>query len=295
MTIMTEVPTSLPSIAVGPAPGRKPKGRRIVLFGDSHSHAVQRAIDKRIGKGLPVPIVAYRLLKEKGEKPAGTSLLSRFLPRVRRRRATTTQLGDITLEEFLKIARKLGPDDVVLSMIGGNQHAVFSTIQHPRPFDFFTPELKSALQGEIEIVPYRAFEEVFAKGLRKGDGQSIKALRAATTARVVHIIPPPPKADNAHIERHHESLFAKDGLANHGVSPPELRLKFWNLQTQVLGALCGEIDVELMMPPERTVDESGFLRPEFYARDATHGNWRYGERVLREIEKRFLAEPANKS
>ncbi len=45
------------------------------------------------------------------------------------------------------------------------------------------------------------------------------------------------------------------------------------------------------MPPKRGVDGEGFLREEFYANDATHGNWRYGERVIREIERRY-AEPA---
>jgi hypothetical protein len=39
------------------------------------------------------------------------------------------------------------------------------------------------------------------------------------------------------------------------------------------------------MPPRRAVNEAGFLRPEFYASDATHGNWLYGERILRQLEK----------
>lgn len=283
MNIITQGPGLAPQLA-------RPKQPRIVLFGDSHSHAVQRAIEKRKGKGQPVPVVAYRLLKDKTDREVGTSLIARFIGKFSFLENREGQLGDIRLEAFIKTIRTLRRDDVVLSMIGGNQHAVFSTIQHPQRFDFFTPQGEPTEEPPLEIVPYRAFEDVFIKGLSKGDGQSIKALRGATVARLVHIIPPPPKADNAHIERHHESLFAKDGLTSRGVSPPELRLKFWNLQTRVLEQLCAEIGVEVMMPPARTVDEDGFLRPEFYANDATHGNWRYGERVLREIEKRFLSD-----
>jgi hypothetical protein len=247
--------------ADGAAAG-KSKRPRIFLFGDSHSHAVQRAIEKRVGKGQGAPLSAHRLLKVKNGK----------------------EIGDTSFEDFLELAAGLGPEDVVLSMIGGNQHSVFSLIQHPQPFDFFIAHV--AADPGMEIIPYRALEEVFARGLRRGDGQSLEALRNATSARVVHVIPPPPKGDNAFITQYHESNFARD-LPSLGVSSPELRLKFWQLQTRVLEQLCAELGVEVMLPPRRTVDEEGFLRSEYYAQDATHGNWRYGERVLRAVEQRY--------
>jgi hypothetical protein len=240
--------------------------REIVLFGDSHSHAIQRALDKREGKDQPIPLAAHRLLKQKNG----------------------SHIGDMSFDDFLKLIGKLGPNDVVLSVIGGNQHAVYSTIQHQLPFDFLEPGEAALPDPSRKIIPYRAVEMAFASGLRRGDGRSLEAIRAATTARVVHIIPPPPKADNAFIHEHHESLFASEGLASRGVSSPGLRLKFWKLQTRVLEMLCSEFGIEVMMPPAKTVDSRGFLRPEYYARDATHANWRYGERVVREIENRFL-------
>jgi hypothetical protein len=247
----------------------KSKRPRILLFGDSHSHAVQRAIEKRKGKDTPAPVAAYRLLKEKNGR----------------------SIGDMTFEDFLEMTRKLGPEDIVLSMIGGNQHAVFSTVQHPQPFDFFAPgQVPPSPELSAKIVPYRALEHAFANGLQRGDGKSLEALRKATVARVVHIISPPPKQDNAHIQQYHETHFANDGLASRGVSPPALRLKFWTLQTRVLESICCALGIEVMMPPTGAVDEQGFLRREYYAQDATHANWRYGERVLREVERRFLPE-----
>lgn len=245
--------------------------RKILLFGDSHAHAVQRAIAKREGKGQSAPISAHSLLKDKNG----------------------VRIGSTTLERFLKLIGELGPDDVVVSMVGGNQHAVYSTIQHPQPFDFFTPD-QPASEGAGEIIPYRAIEDVFEYGLRKGDGRTLEAIRAATAARVVHVLPPPPKQDNDHISRHHETVFRED-LPEYGVSSPELRLKFWNLQSRILKRLCKEFQIEVMMPPKRAVDEEGFLRAEFYANDATHGNWRYGERVIREIERRYVGTPAERA
>lgn len=240
----------------------------ILLFGDSHSYAVGRAVEKRKGKGHPVPLTVHRLSKEKNGK----------------------RIGDTTMEQFLDRIRKLAPDDVVLSMIGGNQHAVLSTIQHPEPFDFFTPQAWGMPQpASCAVVPFKALEDAMTKGLRNGDAKSLRAIRQATAARVVHIIPPPPKADNAFIQGHHESLFAGAGIATLGVSHPVLRLKFWMLQTLVLRRICRKLNIELLMPPRVAVTE-GFLKPDYYADDATHANWRYGERLLREIEKRFIPD-----
>jgi hypothetical protein len=248
----------------------KPADCRALLFGDSHAHAVLRAIDKREGKGLPVPLSAHRLLKEKNG----------------------VRIGTTSFEAFLKLVSDLKPEDLVVSMIGGNQHAVYSTIQHPQRFDFHSPDIPS-VDRSGELIPYRALKQVFVKGLRTGDGRSLEALRSATVARVVHILPPPPKQDNEHIAQNHETLFAKD-LPQLGVSSPELRLKFWKLQMRVLLRICQDLGIEVMKPPKRAVDEAGFLRQEFYANDATHGNWLYGERVLRDIERLYLNTSAER-
>lgn len=239
----------------------------IMLFGDSHSYAVQRAIEKRAGKGRTAPLVAHRLSKTKNGKT----------------------VGDTSFEAFLTKIGKLGPDDVVLSMIGGNQHAVFSLVQHPRRFDFFEPDGRRPEEGS-EVIPYRLLAGFFEEAIRNGDGKSLEALRKATKARVVHVIPPPPKADNDFLQQHHESVFASEGIASNGVSSPALRMKFWKLQTQVLEKICSELGIEVLMPPARTVDKRGFLARDFYANDATHANHVYGEFVLREVEARFAGE-----
>lgn len=255
-----ETPMNMTQAEV-PETARKKRAPRVQLFGDSHAHAVLRAIAKREGKGQPIPLSAHRLLKEKNG----------------------VRIGTTSFETFLKLIRDLGRDDLVVSMIGGNQHAVYSTIQHPQHYDFFTPDGDPVEEG-VEIIPYRAIYEVFWRGLKSGDARSLEAIRDATVARVVHVLSPPPKEDNEHIVKNHETSFAKD-LPLRGVSSPALRLKYWKLQTRVLMRICKELGIDVMMPPARAVDEGGFLRPEFYANDATHGNWLYGERILREVER----------
>lgn len=258
--------------AAAPRSSRKAapaKQRRILLFGDSHAHAVQTAITKRRGKGQTTRVTAYRLLKQKKQG---------------------VHVGDSSLQDFLALVADAGPDDLVVSMIGGNQHAVYSTIQHPRPFDFYNPEGDPVDDSVEEIIPYHVLADLFGRGLWGGDGASLKALRKATHARIIHVLPPPPKADNDHIIKNHETFFADD-LPEHGVSPPMLRLKFWKLQARLLRKICTALNIEVMMPPARAVDEQGFLRPEFYAQDATHGNWLYGERIIRTLEKMHPETP----
>jgi hypothetical protein len=244
---------------------------RMMLFGDSHSYAIQRAIERRQAKGRPVPLAVHRLLKIKNDR----------------------ELGDTSFEDFLVMVGKLSPQDVVLSAIGGNQHAVYSTIQHPVPFSFFEPDSSAPIPADVSVIPYRILEANFAKGIRARDGASLTALRNATQARVVHLLAPPPKRDNEHIMRHHESRFAHENIAGLGVSPPELRMKFWNLQRRVLEDICEELGIEVLGPPAAAVDEDGFLAPEFYASDATHANPAYGELVVAQAEETFgAAEPA---
>jgi hypothetical protein len=242
------------------------KKSKILLFGDSHVYAVERAIYHRNFKRWPIPLTAYRRLKEKGGK----------------------QLGDLRFEGFLDLIKTLEPHDIVLSMIGGNQHSIFSMVQHPQPFDFFDAESPAVVEPGAQIIPYRIIEELFAEGIRRGDVECIATIRRSTAARVVHIIPPPPKADNAYIQQYHEAVFATD-IASRGVSPASLRLKFWKLQTRILERSCREAEVEILLPPAATLDEGGFLAPKFYAKDATHANPAYGEAVLTEIEERFVA------
>lgn len=239
---------------------------RIMLFGDSHSYAMQRAAERRTKKRLDVPVEIHRLLKQKND----------------------VVIGDTSLEQFVDKIRGLAADDAVISMIGGNQHAVFSTIQHPRPFDFIEPSRPNWLPAAgSELIPYAALHGNFTDGITRGDGKSIKALRDATVAHVVHVLPPPPKRDTAHILSHHESRFAEDGIAQFGVSSAELRMKCWILQKDVLVQFCRQIDVEVMFPPDEACDADGFLLPDYYANDATHANPSYGELIMQKLESRW--------
>lgn len=241
------------------------KRPRIVLFGDSHSHAVHVAVERRLAKGVAVPLAVFRprKYKESGAK-----------------------VGNTTFPDFLDLISSFGPDDLVLSMIGGNHYAAFSGIQHPQPFDFFTRVSAAAVAEGVDIIPYMAVSAYFFRLISKDTGRRLKALRNATQARVVHLVLPPPIADNDFIAGHLKPHLSARGIASTGVSSPELRLKCWQLQRLILHKICHSLGIEIMPPPPKAVD-GGFLRAKYYGHDSTHANWLYGELVLREVEARF--------
>lgn len=271
---------------------------RIIIFGDSHVHAIQEAIKVRLAGDVPVSIEARRLLKTKTRDdgsahprvPGATLwewLRERWRGFFRKSNAGTRRtLGDTTLKEFLAIARSLRPCDILVSAVGGNQHAVFSTIQHADPFDFFFPEDRpDETENDVPLIPFRPLYDFFCNGLRLGDGATIAALRRSTRARMVHILAPPPKRDTAFIHRYHDSHFASEGISSFGVSSPQLRLKFWRMQNRALREICAPLGVETIEPPDVACDAEGFLDPSYYARDATHANAAYGELVLEQLEQ----------
>ena len=269
----------------------QPQVGRVVVVGDSHIHAIKDALEERSTTGGSTSIEAYRLLKVKQlaepvekQPRSGPRRLLESGRKLFNGSRDVTVLGDISYDQALKTARRLRPQDVLVSVIGGNQHAVFSTIQHPQPFDFMLPGDVAAPAEGAELVPFHALHGYFQLGLRKGDGETIAAFRKATSARMIHLLAPPPKRQNEWIEQHHDSWFVAEGLTRQGVSTPELRLKFWHLQNRVMEEICAELGVEVLGPPHRSSEADGFLERPCYAGDATHANRHYGELVLQQIE-----------
>lgn len=288
----------------GHGAGDEPTAPRIIIFGDSHVHAIQEAIKARKADGVAVSIEARRLLKTKarGDDPVpsrfpGAPYLERLTGYMRKRSEDSARpndsagprtLGDTTLKQFLGIARSLRPCDVLVSAVGGNQHAVFSTIQHADPFDFFFPEDRpDTTEANVPLVPFKPLYDHFSAGLRLGDGATITALSRSTSARMVHLLAPPPKRDAAFIQRNHDTHFASEGIASLGVSSPQLRLKFWQMQNRALQEICADLGIETLPPPAAACDVDGFLDQSYFARDATHANAAYGELVLEQLEQCF--------
>jgi hypothetical protein len=249
-----------------------PEGPRIAVFGDSHTAALLRASQGTERQHHYDHIRIMRLRKQKDGKTVGDADLSRFCAEI----------------------RGYAQADFVFSAVGGNQYAVISTVQGPVEYDF----LASATDEEVasdaaQRVPLRAIAGFVDAGVRSSLGPVLREIREATRASVFHLAPPPPKQDNEFIAKHFESRFVQDGIHELGPTRPQLRLKCWRLQLQSLATLCGELGIQLVLPPGKSVTEDGFLKRHYYAKDVTHGNRRYGEMVLKQILK--ISETTHKA
>ena len=169
----------------------------------------------------------------------------------------------------------------VVSCIGGNDHAVFGLLNHPRPFDFVlagAPDLP--LAAGAEILPARLVRAT----LRARMGVSVQlltALRHRVPGALIHLEPPPPVPSADHI-RAHPGVFAGK-MAEHGIAPASLRYKLWRLHSAILSDLCRDLGVTLLPVPADTQDADGMLAADAWNPDPTHANAWYGARVLRDL------------
>ena len=235
---------------------------QICIIGDSHVDAIKRAVSAASPDDA-VTFTAQRIRRIKEAVP----------------------IGDVELPDFLVHIAQLGLGDMVVSAVGGNHYNAFGLVQHPEPFDFHLPSRPdlAPLEGR-EIVPFQTLRDEFASSVHGKDGDRIRQLRQHTPARMVHLCPPPPKEDAQLIMQRHETLFLKQGLLEHGVTPASIRLKLWWLQTQVLETLCKECDVELLTVPDAACTPEGYLKPMYYANDATHANPAYAALALARLK-----------
>lgn len=235
---------------------------RILVFGHSHTDALEKALRKRESSASS-HISVLRVSKLSNGK----------------------EIGDLSAEAATAMVAESSPDDLIASTVGGNLHQVLGLVQHPVAFDFIEPDGPSPPDAQpCVLIPYRAMWAVFETRLRPKDGRQIATLREAAGRPIYHLLPPPPKESAAHILQRYESQFAQAGIATNGVTPAPIRLKLWRLQCAVLRSLCAEWGVHLLPPPEGTQTPEGFLKPEYYKNDATHANPAYGELVLRQLE-----------
>jgi hypothetical protein len=234
---------------------------RVIVFGDSHTASLIRAQEFNERNGAYRHIEIFRLKKTKGE---GT-------------------IGDIETDVFLKTIENLTADDYIFSAVGGNQYAVISTIRPSPPFTFASDGHDTIEILQNVIIPRSVISQYLSTGIYGSDGKLLDAITKSTKAKIVHLIPPPPKQSNDFIKSSHETRFKEAGLDRLGVSSPELRIKCWKLQREILHDLCDRLGIAALDPPQESLAPGGFLDEFFYGKDATHANRRYGELVLKQI------------
>ena len=176
--------------------------------------------------------------------------------------------------------------NVFVSALGGNEHSVFSMIQHPVPYDFVLPtHPEMEIVEGVPIIPFSVIEAKLYNSLL----QTILALRIIKAfhqdSRVLHVISPPPIPSETQIRNNQEG-FAQE-IARYGISRPSLRLKWYLASVSIIAKAAKGIGVDILMPPDKSTDDNGFLLEDYWFA-ATHANVAYGKLVIDQIDEYYL-------
>ena len=221
--------------------------KNILVIGDSHTNAVKMAIDELNTYDIEV----INLLKARDKH-----LIDGFI--------SMNQLNCNAIHVF--------------SMIGGNFHNAFGLIEHPIKFDFFSPEDHKIDFSDRRYVPYNMIYSYFLQRL-SADIKRINKLAEMFAVKVSHICPPPPIPDEQQILSNPEVFSDKLAL---GITPQRLRIKFYEIEKDVISKQCAKLGVNFIDVPAEAKDPMGFLVRDYW-RGATHANAAYGALIIQQL------------
>lgn len=235
--------------------------KKVLVIGDSHTHALSTAISSRKNEAR-VQFKVFWLMSRKGRR------------------------GDISSKEAFEIISKLQASDLLVITILGTAHNALGLLQHDEPFDIAPRPETNISHFEIikgsSLIPRAALWDSLQNSMT--ENTFIPKAREAARCNTCHLFTPPPKEDNNFIMES-TKRYQQRSIADRGVGHPSLRLKLWQLEMEVLGAVCAKWGVSTVPTPNAACTREGFLKPEYYAKDATHGNEDYGELVLQQLEQ----------
>lgn len=234
---------------------------RALVVGESHSHAIAEAVaaDPVRYRGIKV----RRLTRKRGFNQDSTPL-----------------------EEAVRMAGALRPEvPLFLSMLGTYAN-ILGLLSAGADYDFaLTPaDASESDHRPVALLPHRAVSGAFSEHI--GNAHSLKKIRYATRSSVFLLSPPPPKQSNDYIMQKFMLQQNRRYRGRHvsvGVTRPELRLKLWKLEVELLKELAEREGMEFVPAPSEALNEDGFLARKYYAQDATHANSRYGSLVAEQI------------
>jgi len=233
---------------------------KLIIFGESHVQPLKTALKQRPNEfDSEIDVCAFKYLKIKNGRTG----------------------GDLSHSQLLDYASKLTINDMLVLSIGGNQNHLLSLVQHPIPFDVFPINM---IEPEVNrhYIPYYQIYDLYLHFLAIDVSRMIE-LKQATNSNVFISLPPPPKKNNLFLLEHAGDTFIRSGVRDLGVSKPELRLKMYKIQCDIVSRIASNNQISIISPPVKCLTVSGYLKPEYYAEDATNANTEYGHAMLRHL------------
>lgn len=177
----------------------------------------------------------------------------------------------------------------------GNQYNAMFLFRREPQFDIYLSEYPDiGIDPDCVIVPQSAVKEKNEFSLN-GLRETIKLLRSAGPARILVVGTPPPKGDDNALlavlgnEPYYKRVAEEIGVDWNSIqlTPRLIRWKLWKLIQTWYREISEDEGVAFLPVPDTVLTDDGFLRPEFWADDATHANAAYGYIMLERIAEAF--------
>ena len=176
-----------------------------------------------------------------------------------------------------------------ISAIGGNAHNVFGLVEFEVPFDFVLPSREDlGADPVLDLVPVDLVAKLLEDRVRPALAM-IDELHSIVGERILVLESPPPIGDNSHILKHSGPYFLRRYGRDWKIVSPAFRYKIWRVSSALYIDFCSRRSIEFLPAPAETMEDGMFLRPEGWPPNATHANRWYGEKVIRDAQRR-LAE-----
>jgi len=245
----------------------------IVFIGNSHLTVLQRALngtDQILGRKVKFVQLFEKELGNtfvhcEGGLAVNPSIEKRF-------------------EEF----KKEGDIDFVFSCFRGSLHDIMGLVTGDIPYDFMIPthnELPTS--RDADLIPYGIvldeikrrtnYFDIFFQFLKKN------------AKHVAHLESPPMIATGEHIRQFPGSFQTL--ISQRDISPRYVRFKLWLAVAEVVQDYCRTAGIGYLPAPHETLEPEGWLKPEFWGKDPTHGNDEYGRAVMRQVVAQIGACP----
>jgi hypothetical protein len=240
-------PDSLGGLSV--EPDKQPSRREILVIGNSHTTAIALGLSDSTRERIDV-----------------VNLAAYFDPVLRGNKLLPAE-----------IARLYQPQRIYCTF-GGSEHSVFGLLESPKRFDFRVDEAGGVEPGR-ELVPYGLVRGTIERAMRNAMNNT-RELAKLFNCPIVHLRTPPPfreiegKATLPRIFQENMDL---------GITPASIRRKLYDVHSDIARKTCAAMNVGFMEVPPECVDADGFLLREYWSKDPTHGNARYGALVIDQI------------
>jgi hypothetical protein len=182
----------------------------------------------------------------------------------------------VRTNDYWSALARCGTGNAIGLVYGGNEANWSFLFEEAVPFDFVPrhhPDMP--LAPDAVIVPEAQIRAEIDRNLGCDLRDVLALLTQQTDARVLLVSPPPPKGDQRRLQE-----LLPPAAAGARITSPHVRLKLWHVLVERYQECASEHGVEFVSVPETVIDEGGFLKPEYWAADLTHGNQEYAKTML---------------